>query len=60
MSEFGRVCERRNLRVNLCASKVMSCSRYVNVRRMLLNDEPFEEVDCFEYLESQVNEMYTE
>ena len=30
VSEFGRVCERRKLRVNVGKSKVMRCSRYGN------------------------------
>ena len=30
VSEFGRVCERRKLRVNIGKSKVMRCSRYGN------------------------------
>ena len=30
VSEFGRVCERRKLKVNVGKSKVMSCSRYGN------------------------------
>ena len=30
VSEFGRVCERRNLRVKVGKNKVMSCSRYGN------------------------------
>ena len=30
VSEFGRVCKRRNLRVNVGKSKVMRCSRYAN------------------------------
>ena len=52
MSEFGRVCERRKLRVNVDKSKVMRCSMYGNGGRMLviLNGEPVEEVDCFKYL----------
>ena len=56
VSEFGRVCERRTLRVNLGKSKVMRCSRYGNGDRMhvILNGEPLEEVDCFKYLGSQV------
>ena len=56
VSEFGRVCERRKLRVNVGKSKVMRCSRYGNGDRMhvILNREPFEEVDCFKYLGSQV------
>ena len=55
-SEFGKVCERRKLRVNIGKSKVMRCSRYGNGDRMhvILNGEPLEEVDCFNYLGSQV------
>ena len=34
VSEFGRVCERRMLRVNVGKSIVMRCSRYVNGDRM--------------------------
>ena len=30
VGEFGRVCERRKLRVNVGKSKVMRCSRYNN------------------------------
>ena len=39
-SEFGRVCERRKLRVNVGKSKDMSCSRYGNNGRMhvILNE----------------------
>ena len=49
VSEFGRICERRKLRVNVGKSKVMRCSRYGNGDRMnvILNGEPLEEVDCF-------------
>ena len=56
VSEFGRVCQRRKLRVNVGKSKVMSCSRYGNGGRMhmILNGEPLEEVNCFNYLGSQV------
>ena len=56
VSEFGRVCERRKLRVNVGKSKVMRCSWYSNGDRMhvILNDETLEEVDCFKYLWSQV------
>ena len=54
--EFGRVCERRKLRVNVSKRKVMRCSRYGNGSRMhvILNGEPLEEVNCFKYLGSQV------
>ena len=56
VSGFGRVCERRKLRVNVGKSKVMRCSRYGNGGRMhvILNGEPLEEVDCFMYLGSEV------
>ena len=56
VSEFGRVCKRRKLRVNVGKSKVMRCSRYKNGGRMhvILISEPLEEVDCFQYLGSQV------
>ena len=56
MSELGRVCERRKLRVNVGKSKVMRCSRYGNDDRMhvILNGEPLEEVDCFKHLWSRV------
>ena len=56
VSEFGRVCERRKLRVNVGKSKVMRCSRYGNGDRMhvIPNGEPLEEVCCFKYLGSQV------
>ena len=56
VSEFGRVCERRKLRVNVGKSKVVRCSRYGNGDRMhlILNGESFEEVNCFKYLGSQV------
>ena len=30
VSKFGRVCERRKLRVNVGKSKVMRCSKYSN------------------------------
>ena len=56
VSEFGRVCKRRKLRVNVCKSKVMRCSRYGNVDQIhvILNGEQLEKVDCFKYLGSQV------
>ena len=39
VSLFGRVCERRNLRVNECKRKVMRCSNYVNLDRMHMLNE---------------------
>ena len=52
VSEFGRACERKKLRVNVGKSKVMRCSRYGNRDRMhvILNGEPLEKVECFKYL----------
>ena len=46
VSEFGRVCERRKLTVNVGKSRVIRCSRYGNGDRMhvILNGEPLEEV----------------
>ena len=56
VSEFGRVCKRSKLRVIVGKSKVMRCSRYGNggQMHMILNGEPFEEVDCFKHLGPQV------
>ena len=56
VSEFGRVCERRKLRVDVGKSKVMRCSRYGNGGRMhvILNSERLDEVDCFKCLELEV------
>ena len=47
VGEFGRVCKRRKLRVNVGKSKVMRCSRYGNgdQTHVILNFEPLEEVD---------------
>ena len=44
VSEFGRVCERRKLKVNVGKCKVMRCYRYGNGDRMhvILNGEPLE------------------
>ena len=49
VSEFGRVCERRKLGVDVGKNKVMRCSRYGTGGRMhvILKGEPLEEVDCF-------------
>ena len=53
VSELGKVCERRKLRVYAGKNKVMRCSRYGNGGRMhvILNGEPLEEVNCFKYLQ---------
>ena len=49
VSEFGRVCKRRKLGVNVGKSKVMRCLRYGNGGRMqeILNGKPLDEVDFF-------------
>ena len=41
VSEFGRACERRKLRVNVGKNKVMRCSRYGNggLMHVILNDK---------------------
>ena len=51
VSAFGRIRERRKLRVNFGTSKVVRYSIYGNVGRMhmILNLEPLKEVDCFKY-----------
>ena len=56
VSEFGRVCERRKLRANVGKSKVMRSSSYGNGGRMQVAQigAPWEEVDFFKYLWSQV------
>ena len=48
VTEFGKVCERSKLRVNVGKSKVMRCWRQVNVGRMnvRLNGDQLEEVEC--------------
>ena len=53
-SEFGRVCVRIKLRVNVGKSKVMRCSRYGNggSNTCDANGEQLEEVDCFKFLGS--------
>ena len=61
VSEFGRVCERRKFRMSRSKRKIMRCLRNVNVGQMPVrvkfnNGEPFEEVHCFKYLGSQVEE----
>ena len=56
VQEFGRVCKRRKLKVNVGKSKVMRCSRVRDGRRMsiVLDGEQLEEVSSFKYLGSKV------
>ena len=56
VTKFGRVCERRKLRVNVGKSKVMKCTRNDDGARLnvMLNGEALEEVDQFKYLSSVI------
>ena len=56
VTEFGRVCERRKLRVNVGKSKVMRHIRNEDGARLnvMLNGEALEEVDQFKYLGSVI------
>ena len=56
VTEFGRVCERRKLRVNVGKCKVMRCTRNEDGARLnvMLNGEVLEEVDQFKYLGSVI------
>ena len=69
MSEFGRVCKRKKVRVNVGKRKVMRRSRYGNwsQMRVIPNSEPLVEADYFNYLGSQLavdggceRDVYTE
>ena len=56
VTEFGRVCERRKLQVNVGKSNVMRCTRNEDGARLnvMLNGEALEEVDQFKYLGSVI------
>ena len=56
VSEFGKVCKRRKLRVNVGTSKVMRCTRKGNGAKLnvMLESEALEEVDQFKYLGSVI------
>ena len=56
VTEFGRVCETRKLRVNMGKSKVMRCMGNEDGARLnvMLNREALEEVDQFKYLGSVI------
>ena len=56
VTEFGRVCERRKLQVNVGKSQVMRCTRNEDGVRLnvMLNGEALEEVDQFKYLGSAI------
>ena len=57
VQEFGRVCKRRKLRVNVGKSKVMRCARNESDTRLnvMLEGEVLEEVDQFKYLGSIIS-----
>ena len=56
VTEFGRVCERRKLRMNVGKSKIMRCTRNEDGARLnvMLNGEALKEVDQFKYLGSVI------
>ena len=56
VKEFGRVCKRRKLRVNVGKSKVMRCTSNEGGNRLdvRLDGEVLEEVDQFKYLGSVI------
>ena len=56
VTEFGRVCEKRKLRVNVGKSMVMRCTRNEGGAglNVMLNGEVLEEVDQFQYLGSVI------
>ena len=56
VTEVGRLCERKKLRVNVGKSKVMRCTSNEDGARLnvMLNGEALEEVDQFKYLGSVI------
>ena len=56
VTEFGRVCGRRKLQVNVGKSKVVRCTGNEDGARLnvMLNGEALEEVDQFTYLGSGI------
>ena len=56
VNEFGRVCKRRKLRVNVGKSKVMRCTNGEDGNRLnvVLDGEVLEEVSQFKYLGSVI------
>ena len=56
VTEFGRVCDRRKLKVNVGKSKVMRCTRRENVGELQVNlgGERLEEVGSFRYSWTQI------
>ena len=56
VTEFGRVCERRKLQVNVGKSKFTRCTRNEDGARLnvMLNGEVLEEVEQFKYLGSVI------
>ena len=56
VEEFGRVCERRKLKMNVNKSKVMQCYLSVDEGRLnvSLNRDMLEDVDHFKYVGSHI------
>ena len=56
VTDFGRICERRKLRVNVGKSKVMRSTRNEDGARLnvMFNGEALEEVDQFKFLGSVI------
>ena len=55
VTEFGRVCEKRKLRVNVGKSKVIRCARNEDGARLnVMLNGALEEVDQFTYLGSVI------
>ena len=56
VEEFGKVCKRRKLKVNVGKSKVMRCARVAGARlNVKLNGEELEQVEYFKYLGSTIS-----
>ena len=56
VTEFGKICDRRKLQVNVGKSKVMRCTTEENRGGLHINlgGEGLEEVESFRYLGSKV------
>ena len=51
VTEVGRVCEKKELRVNAGKTEGMRCSRYINggIMYVRLNGNPLGKADCFKW-----------
>jgi hypothetical protein len=57
VTEFGKVCDRRKLSVNVAKSKKMRVTRRKNVNNLhiTVNRVKMEEAECFKYLEVNID-----